>query len=75
MRVHAHSPIHADGKAGGALAAEGALRVDAAAVHANAGRLTLVNVWGGDSERSACGSPSPCKTFGCGKGHELISIY
>lgn len=42
--VHAHTPIHVDGKAGGALAAEGALRVDAAAVHADAGCLALVNV-------------------------------
>lgn len=64
VRVHTHSPIHADGQAGGALAAEGALRVDAAAVHANARSLTLVDVWGGESGRLARASPSPGKTFG-----------
>lgn len=44
VSVHAHPPIHVDGEAGGALAAEGALRVDAAAVHADAWCLALVNV-------------------------------
>lgn len=44
VSVHAYPPVHVDGEAGGALAAEGALRVDAAAVHANAGCLALVNV-------------------------------
>lgn len=44
VSVHAHPPVNADGQAGGALAAEGALRVDAAAVHANARHLTLVDV-------------------------------
>lgn len=43
--IHAHSPIHINGQARGAFTAEGALRVDAAAVHANARRLTLINVW------------------------------
>lgn len=64
VRVHTHSPVHADGQAGGALAAEGALRVDAAAVHADAGRLTLVDVWGRHSGRSAGVSPWPGRTFG-----------
>lgn len=53
--VHAHSPVDADGQAGGALAAEGALRVDAAAVHANAGCLTLVDVCGGEEGTSFIG--------------------
>lgn len=44
VRVHAHSAIHVDGQARWALAAEGPLRVDAAAVHADARRLTLVYV-------------------------------
>lgn len=44
VSVHAHPAVHVNGKAGGALAAEGTLRVDAAAVHADAGRLALVNV-------------------------------
>lgn len=44
VRVHAHSAIHVDGQAWWALAAEGPLRVDAAAVHADARRLTLVYV-------------------------------
>lgn len=43
--IHAHSPIHVNGQARGAFTAEGALRVDAAAVHANARCLTLVDVW------------------------------
>lgn len=44
VSVDAHPAIHVDGEAGGALAAEGALGVDAAAVHADAGCLALVNV-------------------------------
>lgn len=36
VRVHTHSPVHTDGQAWGALAAEGALGVYAASVHANA---------------------------------------
>lgn len=75
VRVHTHSPVHADGQAGGALAAEGALRVDAAAVHANAGRLALVDVWGGDSAPSARLSPPPATTFGRGNVDEFVSIY
>lgn len=43
--VHAHPPVDVDGQARRALAAEGALRVDAAPVHADAGGLALVNVW------------------------------
>lgn len=43
--VHTHPPVNVDGQARRALAAEGALRVDAAAVHADAGGLALVNVW------------------------------
>lgn len=42
--VHTHSTIHVDSQARRALAAEGALRVDAAAVHANAGCLTLIDI-------------------------------
>lgn len=45
VSVHTHSPIYIDGQARGTLAAEGALWVDAAAVHANARSLTLVDVW------------------------------
>lgn len=44
VSVHAHPPVHVDGEAGGTLAAEGALRVDAAAVHADAWCLALVDV-------------------------------
>lgn len=40
--VHTHSTIHIDSQARWALAAEGALGVDAAAVHANARCLTLI---------------------------------
>lgn len=43
--IHAHSPIHVNGQARGAFATEGSLRVDAAAIHANARRLTLIDVW------------------------------
>lgn len=42
--VHTNSPVHVDGQTRWALAAEGALRVDAASVHAYAGCLTLVDV-------------------------------
>lgn len=44
--VHADPAVHADGQAPQALAAERALRVDAPAVHADPGRLALVDVWG-----------------------------
>lgn len=43
--VHTHSPVYIDRKAWWALAAKRALRVDAAAVHADARCLTLINVW------------------------------
>lgn len=43
--VHTHSSIYIDSQAWWALTAEGALRVDAAAVHANARSLTLIDVW------------------------------
>lgn len=42
--VHTHSPIYIDGQAWRAFAAEGALGVDAAAVHTNTGSLTLIDV-------------------------------
>ncbi len=42
--VHAHSPIHIDGQAWRTLTAEGALGIDAAAVHTNARSLTLIDV-------------------------------
>lgn len=42
--VHAHSSVHIDGQAWRALTAERALGVDAAAVHANARSLTLIDV-------------------------------
>lgn len=42
--VHTHSPIYIDSKARGALTAEGALRVDAAAVHTDARCQTLIDV-------------------------------
>lgn len=70
VRVHAHAPVHADGQAGGALAAEGALRVDAAAVHANARRLTLVDVWGADWRGSAGAEGRP----GAGQADESIAV-
>lgn len=43
--VHTHSPIYINSQAWRALTAEGALRVDAAAVHTNARSLTLIDVW------------------------------
>ena len=49
--VHAHAAVHADGQARRALAAEGALAVDAAAVHADPGGLALVDVWWGGGRR------------------------
>lgn len=42
--VHTHSSVHINGQAWRALTAERALGVDAAAVHANAGSLTLIDV-------------------------------
>lgn len=42
--VHTHSPVYINGQAWWALTAEGALRVDAAAVHTNARSLTLIDV-------------------------------
>lgn len=48
--VHTHSSINVDGKARGALAAEGALGVDAAPIHADTWRLTLIDVWWWDDD-------------------------
>ena len=44
VSVHTHSPIDIDSQAWRALTAEGALGVDAAAVHTDARSQTLVNV-------------------------------
>ena len=52
VSVHTHSPIYINGQAWRTLAAEGALGVDAAAIHANARSLTLVDVW--QRERTEC---------------------
>lgn len=50
--VHTHSPININSQAWRALAAEGALRVDATAIHANARCETLVYVWCGEGTQS-----------------------
>lgn len=42
--VYTHSPVYVNSQAWWALAAERALRVDAAAVHADAGCLTFIDV-------------------------------
>lgn len=50
--VHAHAAVHVHGQARRALAAEGALRVDAAPVHADPRRLALINICEGDRHGS-----------------------
>lgn len=46
--VHAHAAVHVHGQARRTLAAERALGVDAAAVHADPRRLALINICEGD---------------------------
>jgi len=69
VRVHTHAAVHADGQARRALAAEGALGVGAASVHANARGLALVDVWvgrgrrgGGAESHDTVFQPGPCVT-------------